>query len=420
MNIRDLQDRIAHILPDTRTPEAGPMDDLFPFRFASAVFVPPFMDSLVRVVLGADEDGSARTRLIALAAVLEEIFDHGDEDLADALAMRLLHTRLCAQPPLLAGAWPYLGARTQRVAAKFLRLAEECDRREAAVRGPARSPEPAAEPSGQSAMAPSINTPTREPNPAGRGTSMTTMTIKPPPEEEKTAFRKTLEAAVSGKHSQVSPFSLAWSDGRLTKDHFAFWVAQHLHYVGHFSEWLAAMFADCPHKDARDFLLQNMWEEMGTRTPSCSSLRRGVGEPRAILSTPALPSTDGLRFWCENLAKTSFLGAAALIVRLESQTQVSTPVSFSAAAEYGFTGRRPSSSRCTSSRTWCTANVVTRSWRSTRPLPRFSSTVSISCTRRPRCDGPTWMVSTGSWFGSTASSPPRARVDPAPPTTSAT
>lgn len=154
---------------------------------------------------------------------------------------------------------------------------------------------------------------------------MTTITIRPPAEEEKTDFRRALEAAVAGKHSQVSPFSLAWSEGRLSKDHFAFWVAQHLHYVGHFSEWLGAMFADCPYKDARDFLLQNMWEEeMGTpHTELLIRFGEACGWSRdRILSTPSLPTTTALRFWCENLAKShDFVGAsAALIVGLESQT----------------------------------------------------------------------------------------------------
>jgi pyrroloquinoline-quinone synthase len=154
---------------------------------------------------------------------------------------------------------------------------------------------------------------------------MTTITIRPPAEEEKTDFRRALEAAVAGKHSQVSPFSLAWSEGRLSKDHFAFWVAQHLHYVGHFSEWLGAMFADCPYKDARDFLLQNMWEEeMGTpHTELLIRFGEACGWSRdRILSTTSLPTTTALRFWCENLAKShDFVGAsAALIVGLESQT----------------------------------------------------------------------------------------------------
>lgn len=150
-------------------------------------------------------------------------------------------------------------------------------------------------------------------------------TIKPPAEEDKSDFRRSLEEAITAKHSQVSPFSLAWSEGRLERDHFAFWVAQHLHYVGHFSEWLGAMFADCPYKDARDFLLQNMWEEeMGTpHTELLIRFGEACGWSRdKILGTPALPTTEGLRRWCETLAKSNdFLGAsAALIVGLESQT----------------------------------------------------------------------------------------------------
>ncbi|MGH9081864.1 MAG: TenA family transcriptional regulator [Acidimicrobiales bacterium] len=152
-----------------------------------------------------------------------------------------------------------------------------------------------------------------------------TTTIAPPPQEEKTPFRLALEAAVAGKHSQASPFSVAWSEGRLQRDHFAFWVAQHLHYVGHFSEWLGAMFADCPYKDARDFLLQNMWEEeMGTpHTELLIRFGEACGWSRErILGTPALPTTNGLRYWCETLAKShDFVGSsAALIVGLESQT----------------------------------------------------------------------------------------------------
>lgn len=151
------------------------------------------------------------------------------------------------------------------------------------------------------------------------------MAIAAPPETEKSEFRKQLEAAVAGKHSQASPFSLAWSEGRLTRDHFAYWVGQHLHYVGHFSEWLGAMFADCPHKDARDFLLQNMWEEeMGTpHTELLIRFGEACGWSRdRILSQKALPTTRGLRYWCETLAKShDFVGAsAALIVGLESQT----------------------------------------------------------------------------------------------------
>lgn len=143
MNVRDLQDRLVAIVPDARLPTDDAADDLFPFRFASTAFVPPFMDALMRVVLGTDDDGLAGQRLEALAGLLEDVFTDGDDDVVDALAMRLVHTRLCAQPAVLSGAWPYLGERSRRVAGKFLRLAEECDRREAAVRAQQRvAPEP--------------------------------------------------------------------------------------------------------------------------------------------------------------------------------------------------------------------------------------------------------------------------------------
>lgn len=139
MDVHVLQDRLLAIVPDARVPPHDAVDDLYPFRFASLAFVPPFMAALVRVLLTVDDDGTARAQLVALSDLLEEAFADGD-DMADALAMRLIHSRLLPRPELLSGAWPFLGERTRRIAGKFLRLAEECDRREAAARahlGPA-------------------------------------------------------------------------------------------------------------------------------------------------------------------------------------------------------------------------------------------------------------------------------------------
>jgi hypothetical protein len=141
VNVGELRNRLLALVPDARMPRDVPVDDLYPFRFASTAFVPPFMDALMRVLLNTDDDGSARQRLVALTALLEDVFTHGDDDLVDAVAMRLVHSRLCPQPgvrpEVLTGAWPYLGERTRRIAWKFVRLAEECDRREAALRVPA-------------------------------------------------------------------------------------------------------------------------------------------------------------------------------------------------------------------------------------------------------------------------------------------
>lgn len=151
------------------------------------------------------------------------------------------------------------------------------------------------------------------------------MAIAIPTDAEKSTFRRQLEATVAGNHSQASPFAVAWAEGRLTRDHFAYWVAQHVQYVGHFANWLGAMIADCPHKDANDFFLQNLWEEeMGTPHTELL-LRFGVAcgwSRERLLSQPPLPTTRGLEAWCQMLAKShDFVGtSAALIVGLESQT----------------------------------------------------------------------------------------------------
>jgi hypothetical protein len=133
MNIRELRDRLLVIAPEARIPD-GQADDLYPFRFASTAFVPPFMEVLMRVVLEADADPGTRERLDAFTSLLEDVFATGDDDLVDAFAMRVVYTRLCQWPSVLEKSWQYLGERTRQIAWKFVRLAEECDRREAAAR----------------------------------------------------------------------------------------------------------------------------------------------------------------------------------------------------------------------------------------------------------------------------------------------
>ena len=40
-------------------------------------------------------------------------------------------------------------------------------------------------------------------------------------------------------------------------------MKQHFHYVSHFAEWVAAVYANCPHPDVQHFLLENVTEEEG-------------------------------------------------------------------------------------------------------------------------------------------------------------
>ena len=48
----------------------------------------------------------------------------------------------------------------------------------------------------------------------------------------KDEFRKALEDAIKGNHSQKAPFTVAWAEGKLERKHFARWAENHYHYVG--------------------------------------------------------------------------------------------------------------------------------------------------------------------------------------------
>ena len=80
---------------------------------------------------------------------------------------------------------------------------------------------------------------------------------------DKDVFRKALEDAIKGKSANQAPFSKAWASGKLEKKHFARWAENHYHYVGPFADYLGYVYSNMPEEytDAKDFLLQNMYEE---------------------------------------------------------------------------------------------------------------------------------------------------------------
>jgi pyrroloquinoline-quinone synthase len=141
---------------------------------------------------------------------------------------------------------------------------------------------------------------------------------------EPTEFRKRLEEEIKGRHSAAHPFSKMWANGELSRQNLADWTKQHLGYVGTFTDWLGVMYAKCPHRDAKDFLLQNMWEEeMGQRhTDLLLRFGEACGASRSELLDPELyPQTRAMQAWCRDLATnwTYLEATAGLVVGLESQ-----------------------------------------------------------------------------------------------------
>jgi pyrroloquinoline-quinone synthase len=141
-------------------------------------------------------------------------------------------------------------------------------------------------------------------------------------------FRTALEEAMQGRQAKDASFSRAWATGKLERKHFARWAENHYQYVGPFADYLALIYANTPDHatDAKDFLLQNMYEEELSDDRHTDLLARfaeacGSSEERMADPTNMTPMTRGLQSWCYALAYREHfaVATAALVVGLESQ-----------------------------------------------------------------------------------------------------
>jgi pyrroloquinoline-quinone synthase len=141
--------------------------------------------------------------------------------------------------------------------------------------------------------------------------------------ESKSPFRQRLEGAVSAKHSRMNPFTEKWVKGELSRAQLGSWACQHYQYVSQFARWCAAIYAECPDPDARDFLLENIVEEESgvKHVDLLIRFAEACGVSRAQVETAQqLPTTRGLTAWCYETSKRPFhIAAAGLLVGLESQ-----------------------------------------------------------------------------------------------------
>lgn len=141
-------------------------------------------------------------------------------------------------------------------------------------------------------------------------------------------FRTALEQAIKGREAKDAPFSRAWAQGKLKRHHFARWAENHYHYVGPFADYLAYIYANIPdqHTEAKDFMLQNMYEEeladirhtdlLIKFAEACGTTREQIEDPESMM-----PVTRGLQAWCYATAMREHfaVATAALVVGLESQ-----------------------------------------------------------------------------------------------------
>lgn len=141
-------------------------------------------------------------------------------------------------------------------------------------------------------------------------------------------FRQALQDAIKGREAKNASFSQAWADGKLKREHFARWAENHYHYVGPFADYLAYVYANTPDEftGAKDFLLQNMYEEELAdirHTDLLIKFAEACGTTRERVENPGNmnPITRGLQSWCYavSMREHFVVATAALVVGLESQ-----------------------------------------------------------------------------------------------------
>lgn len=141
-------------------------------------------------------------------------------------------------------------------------------------------------------------------------------------------FRVALQDAIKGREAKDASFSRAWAEGKLKRHHFARWAENHYHYVGPFADYLSYIYANTPdeYTDAKDFTLQNMYEEeladirhtdlLIKFAEACGTTREQIQDPNSMN-----PVTRGFQAWCYATAMREHfaVATAALVVGLESQ-----------------------------------------------------------------------------------------------------
>jgi pyrroloquinoline-quinone synthase len=141
-------------------------------------------------------------------------------------------------------------------------------------------------------------------------------------------FRVALEQAMTGTMAKDASFSRAWAGGKLAHKHFVAWSVNHYHYVGAFADCLALIYANTPDsaRDAKDFLLQNMYEEELSDDRHTDLLIRfgevcGATREQIMDRRNAMPYTKGMAGWQYQLSATKHfaVATAAMVVGLESQ-----------------------------------------------------------------------------------------------------
>jgi pyrroloquinoline-quinone synthase len=135
-----------------------------------------------------------------------------------------------------------------------------------------------------------------------------------------------IDAAVAGRAMLSHPFYQAWTAGELPMDTLRAYARQYFHHVEAFPRAVSAVHAQCPDRDGRRMLAENLAEEEGLgegkqdHATLWAMFAKGLGESDAAITGETLnPETQGLIDAFRKLSTQSYAAGLGALYAYESQ-----------------------------------------------------------------------------------------------------
>lgn len=135
-----------------------------------------------------------------------------------------------------------------------------------------------------------------------------------------------IDAAVARHAMLAHPFYQAWSAGTLTKETLAAYAMQYFHHVEGFPQAVSATHSNCPDRDGRRLLAENLAEEEGVEASKTDhatlwlDFAHAMGADEAAVRAVALnPETAALIETFRRLSRQSYAAGLGALYAYESQ-----------------------------------------------------------------------------------------------------
>lgn len=141
-----------------------------------------------------------------------------------------------------------------------------------------------------------------------------------------TEVSKAIDSKVAAKAMLSHPFYQAWTDGTLSLDTLRAYARQYFHHVEAFPSAVSAVHSNCPDREGRRTLAENLAEEEGLEAGKQDHATLwlmfacGLGEDEASIRSQQLnPETEALIATFRRLSRQSYAAGLGALYAYESQ-----------------------------------------------------------------------------------------------------